>query len=997
MSASQDAFAFLNGTGEMAARIRAFDWSASLGPMEYWPISLRTSVGILVNAPTPMVLLWGEDGIMIYNDAYAAISGPRHPALLGSRVRDGWPEVADFNDHVMKVVLSGGTLQYKDRQMELDRGGRPESAWFDLAYSPVHDESGRPGGVMAIVIETTGRVLAERRRAAEEERQRQLFQQAPGFVIVMRGPGHVVEFVNNEHRRVFNSDGWLGKTIREAFPSIEGQGFFEVLDSVYATGTAQRFTAQEVRYRRSADAAWETRYFTFIYAPTYGDDGQVDGVFCEGVDVTDLHEVEAALRVSEDRLRLATKAAAIGTWDFNPQTGALRWDARCKELFGLPPEAEVTYESAFLAGLHPEDRERTHQAVQRAIAAGGSPHFDIEYRTVGLQDGIERWIAATGDALFEDGRAVRFVGTVRDISSRKHAERRFEIINRISAAVAAELDLDKIVQAVTDAGVELTGAEFGAFFYNVVDAVGESYMLYALSGAPKEAFARFGMPRNTAVFAPTFAGTGTMRSDDILQDPRYGRNAPHHGMPRGHLPVRSYLAVPVASRSGEVHGGLFFGHGQTSMFTAEHEASLRGLAGIAATAIDNARLFQQLQALNSTLEQRVAEEVAQRVSAEEQLRQSQKMEAIGQLTGGIAHDFNNMLSVVIGGLDLIQRRLARGDTNVQAHIEGAREGAARAASLTQRLLAFSRQQPLQPAPLDANRLVASMTDLLTRTLGEQVRIETVLASNLWRTFADPVQLESAVLNLAVNARDAMPEGGRLTIETANASIDDAAAREYALPAGQYVMVAVSDSGVGMSADVAARAFDPFFTTKPVGKGTGLGLSQVFGFVRQSGGHVKLYSEPDFGTSVKIYLPRFQGEREDDGVRSASARPEAGVPKELVLLVEDNEHVRAYSVEALQELGYQVVAAANGPEALRRLDEGLAVDLLFTDVVMPDMNGRQLADLALQRRPGLKVLFTTGYTRNAVVHKGVLDPGTAFLQKPFTIDQLASKIRSILDA
>jgi len=519
MPAREDAFAFLNSTGEMAAHVRAFDWSGSLGPMERWPVSLRTAVGLLVNAPTPMVLLWGEDGIMIYNDAYAALSGARHPALLGSKVRDGWPEVADFNDHVMKVVLAGGTLQYKDREMVLDRAGRPESAWLDLAYSPVHDESGRPGGVMAIVIETTERVLAERRRAAEQERQRQLFQQAPGFVIVMRGPGHVVEFVNNEHRRVFNSDGWQGKTIREAFPSIEGQGFFEVLDSVYAKGTAQRFTAQEVRYRRSEDAAWETRYFTFIYAPTYDDGGQVDGVFCEGVDVTDLHEAEAALRVSEDRLRLATKAAAIGTWDFNPQTGALRWDARCKELFGLSPDAEVTYESTFLAGLHPEDRERTHRAVRRAIAPGDSPHFDIEYRTIGLEDGIERWVAATGDALFEDGRAVRFIGTVRDISTRKRAERRFEIINRISATVSAELDLEKIVQAVTDAGVELAGAEFGAFFYNVVDAAGESYMLYALSGAPREAFARFGMPRNTAVFAPTFAGTGAVRSDDILQDP----------------------------------------------------------------------------------------------------------------------------------------------------------------------------------------------------------------------------------------------------------------------------------------------------------------------------------------------------------------------------------------------------------------------------------------------------------------------------------------------
>jgi signal transduction histidine kinase len=503
------------------------------------------------------------------------------------------------------------------------------------------------------------------------------------------------------------------------------------------------------------------------------------------------------------------------------------------------------------------------------------------------------------------------------------------------------------------------------------------------------------MPRNTAVFAPTFSGEGVVRSDDIRADPRYGKNAPHAGMPEGHLPVRSYLAVPVVSRAGDVLGGLFFGHKEAGVFSAEHETSLLGLAGQAATAIDNSRLISQLTTLNATLEQRVAAEVAERTLAQEQLRQSQKMEAIGQLTGGIAHDFNNMLAVVIGALNLMQRRLDRGDTNVKSYIEAATEGANRASSLTARLLAFSRQQPLEPASLDANKLVASMTDLLTRTLGEHIRIETVLASGLWRCFVDHVQLESALLNLAVNARDAMPDGGKLTIDTANATVDAALARDYAVPEGQYVMIAVTDSGVGMSQDVMAQAFEPFFSTKGVGKGTGLGLSQVFGFVRQSGGHVKLYSEIGVGTTAKLYMPRYTGP-DAARERQESRAMALGDGSEVVLVVEDEERVRAYSIDALKELGYKVLAAEGPLQALAMIERGQEIDLLFTDIVMPDMTGRQLADRALQIKPKLKVLYTTGYTRNAVVHNGVLDAGTAFLQKPFTVDQLAAKVRQVLD-
>ena len=395
---------------------------------------------------------------------------------------------------------------------------------------------------------------------------------------------------------------------------------------------------------------------------------------------------------------------------------------------------------------------------------------------------------------------------------------------------------------------------------------------------------------------------------------------------------------------------------------------------------------------------RLREESEERKAAEGQVRQLQKMEAIGQLTGGIAHDFNNMLAIVVGSLDLARRRLVGTEhPNIAKCIDNAAEGAQRAAVLTARLLAFSRQQPLDPKVLDANKLVGGMSELLRRTIGEPIRIETVLAGGLWRVRADATEIENALVNLAVNGRDAMPDGGKLTIETANCDLDDRYARAHVeVTAGQYVMISVSDSGVGMPAEVIERAFDPFYTTKGVGKGTGLGLSQVFGFLKQSKGHVKIYSEVGHGTTIKLYLPRYSG---TDTTIEAAVRREAlpvGTADEIVLVVEDEAGVRHVSVDALRELGYTVIQAASPNEALQQLAVQPHVTLMFTDIVMPDMTGRQLAEKALEQRPDLKVLYTTGYTRNSIVHNGVLDPGTAFLAKPFTIEQLAAKIREVLD-
>jgi CheY-like chemotaxis protein len=350
----------------------------------------------------------------------------------------------------------------------------------------------------------------------------------------------------------------------------------------------------------------------------------------------------------------------------------------------------------------------------------------------------------------------------------------------------------------------------------------------------------------------------------------------------------------------------------------------------------------------------------------------------------------------MGAHDLIQRRITKGEFNIGRFLDAATSATERAALLTRRLLAFARQQPLAPQPIDANKMIVGMSDLLRSTLGEQIRIETVAAAGLWTVDADVQQLESTILNVAINGRDAMPEGGKLTIETANAYLDEAYCRQNPdVDPGQFVMIAITDTGVGMLPDVAARVFDPFFTTKPAGKGTGLGLSQVYGFVKQSHGHIKVYSEVDAGTTVKIYLPRLVGKAR--GIQRTASEPvRTGDRSEIILVVEDDSLMRRLTTEALHELGYTVFDSESAANALDILDRVSDIKLLFTDVVMPDMNGKKLADEALRRRPGLKVLFTTGYTANAVVHGGVLDAGVNLIIKPFTLDQLAAKVRAVLD-
>jgi signal transduction histidine kinase/ActR/RegA family two-component response regulator len=397
--------------------------------------------------------------------------------------------------------------------------------------------------------------------------------------------------------------------------------------------------------------------------------------------------------------------------------------------------------------------------------------------------------------------------------------------------------------------------------------------------------------------------------------------------------------------------------------------------------------------LNDALEERVAERSRELVEAQKQLAHSEKLQAIGQLTGGIAHDFNNMLAIIVGNLDMLKRRMNAGRTDCAELVDHALEGSRRATELTRRLLAYARRQPLAPEVLDINRLAQSVSELLHRTLGGMVSVQCIRAGSLWNAYADSAQLENAIVNLAVNARDAMPAGGTVIIETANASLDEGYASQHTdLKPGQYVVIAVTDSGTGMDSATLQRAVEPFFTTKHDGKGTGLGLSQVFGFLKQSGGHLNIYSEKGKGTTVRMYLPRHYGIA--PRVQSGKAPQSAGGTGASVLLVEDDDQVRRMASDALQELGYNVISCSSGKQALLELERN-AIDLALTDVVMPEMNGRQFSEEALRLRPELKVIFMTGYTRNAIVHDGMLDPGVELLMKPFTVEELAAKVRSML--
>jgi PAS domain S-box-containing protein len=599
------------------------------------------------------------------------------------------------------------------------------------------------------------------------------------------------------------------------------------------------------------------------------------------------------------------------------------------------------YTSAEIIGEHFSrfytDEERAAGIPEQALRiAAETGRFATEAWRV-RKDGSRFWAMVVIDPIYQDNKLIGFAKITRDVTEQRAAQ---------LAALESERRFRLLVEGVTDYAIFMLSPEGYVTNWN---AGAERIKGYTAAEIVGQHFSRFYTPEDAEADMPA-------RTLDTAR--REGR-CEAEGWRRRKDGSRFWASVVVDA----IHD----------------EGELIGFAKITRDLSERREAQKQLEA------------------AREQLFQAQKMEAIGQLTGGLAHDFNNLLAGIVGCLELLRTRLAQGRIGeLERYITAAQGASSRAAALTHRLLAFARRQTLDPRPTDANKLVADMEELVQRTVGPAIQVETAQAIGLWPTLCDPNQLENAILNLCINARDAMPEGGRLTIETANMWLDARAARERDMQPGQYVAICVSDTGVGMSSEVKARAFDPFFTTKPTGQGTGLGLSMIYGFTQQSGGQVRIYSEEGEGTTVRIYLPRHQGEADEEQEQtmlSDAPRAEAG---ETVLIVDDEPSVRMLVTDVLEELGYAAVEAADGVAGLKLLESDMRIDLLITDVGLPGgVNGRQMADAARRVRPKLRVLFITGYAENASIGNGRLAPGMHVMVKPFGMEMLASRIRAII--
>jgi PAS domain S-box-containing protein len=800
---------FPAGGGELAALIRTYDWtSTGLGPLQAWPQSLKTVAETLLRSPVPIVLLWGEAGIMIYNDAYSVFAGGRHPKLLGSKVREGWPEVADFNDNVMKVGLSGGTLAYKDQELTLNRHGRPEQVWMNLDYSPVLDESGRPAGVIAIVVETTQRVIAERGVAESEERFRLIANSAP---VPM----------------------WVSK-----------------LD----------------RTRGFANQA----YLDFL---------------------------------------------------------------------GLPYEEAIVFDWRTI--LHPDHLDRI---VRESIAGEASlKPFVLEglYRR---GDGAWRWMRSESQPRLDaQGKHIGFIGVAHDITAAKEAE---DVLRRLNETLEQRIT-ERTSQLEANEARLLAILETSNQYQGLLDLDGN--VLYAnkiaLSGIRADALDVIGKPFwNSPWFAAT-PGAGEIVAD-ALAAARRGESTRAEMLL--HLPIGEryfdFAMRPVLDRYGVV-------------------------TGILPEALD----------------------ITERRQSEDALRQSQKMEAVGQLTGGVAHDFNNLLTIIRSAADFLRRRDLPEDRR-RRYVDAISDTVDRGSKLTGQLLAFARRQPLTPQVFDVGVQVEGVSQLIRPLVGSRIQISLELADPDCFAMADVAQFETALINLAVNSRDAMKDEGTISIRVAKADTIPASGTSEPRD-GRFIAVAVTDTGVGIAPDRLSAIFEPFYTTKEVGKGTGLGLSQAVGFAKQSGGEIVVASTPGEGSTFTIYLP--EAETPPGRSRTAEAKfdPAASGRGHRILLVEDNEHVGRVSSELLQDLGYATEWAADAQQALGLLArDAWAFDLVFSDVIMPGMNGVELATIIRERYPHLPVVLTSGYS-SALAESAHY--GFELIRKPYSVEALARTLRKAI--
>ena len=748
----------------------------------------------------------------------------------------------------------------------------------------------------------------------------------------------------SEHTVLYN-DGY-GEILGRKHPDALGQPFLEVwseiqddlgplVEQIYA---GQAVHMDDISLVLERHGFPEETHFAFSWTPVRDDvTGAIAGFFCPCTETTRQVVTERLLRESEMQFRALAQAIPNHAWTATPD-GRLDWfNQQVSTYSGLDREALAG--QAWARIVHPGDLGRMAARWRQALAAGTT--FKVEVR-LGRADGSYRWHLVQAQPVpGEHGGIVQWVGTNTDVEEQRAArdtlaELNIELERRVAERTA---ERDRVWQNSRDLLV-IVGAD------GILRAANPAWTAI-LGYKPEEligqSFRAFIWPEDAELTQHGLERAAA--SSDLLGfENRYRHK---NGAPRR-----------ISWQTSTV-GELVYGYGRD--VTAERE---------------------QAEAL---------------LEIEGQLRQSQKMEAVGQLTGGIAHDFNNLLTGIIGSLQLLQTRLAQGRVNdLDRYITGAQGAAKRAASLTHRLLAFSRRQTLDARPTDVNRLVGDMEELIRRTMGPEITLEMVAAEGLWNTLVDQHQLENALLNLCINARDAMPEGGRLHIELGNKCFNERAARARDLPAGQYVSLSVSDNGVGMTPEVIARAFDPFFTTKPIGTGTGLGLSMIYGFVRQSGGQAQIESAPGEGTLVCLYLPRYVGVV--DAGAGLAGLPEAPRPdrSETVLVVDDEPTVRTLVTEVLEDFGFTALEAESGAAGLTILQSDKRIDLLITDVGLPGgMNGRQMADAGRLVRPDLKVLFITGFAETAALSRGHLKPGMQLLTKPFAVEALASRITQLI--
>ena len=984
---------FLAGGGEATRLVLARDWSGHpLGRPETWPDTLKVSLSLVLNSPESMIFCWGREQLtFFFNETYIPMLGPRVSWAMGSTFKEVWAEALEQAMPIIEEAFEGRSRHFVDLPWKLgtDRGAR--DTWWSFSYSRVLDADGGIAGLFIFTNETTSRVLADtaaresqERLRLETERQRHSLQQMPGFVAILAGPTHVFEYVNDAYIEMSGPRSFIKRTVRDVLPELEDQGFYELLDRVYVSGEPFIARAMPIHFHGETT----DRYIDFVYQPVRDDPGAVTGIFVGGYDVTERVRVErrreALLRLDE-RLRDVGDTAAL-SHAASELLGEALGVARVGYGFLDTRERTIAIErdwtmpgSTSVAGVHRFSNFGSYiEELLRGIVVQIA---DVEtdprsaakvdsFRAIGVRALMDVPVLEHGQPvaqMFVHSRTPRVWTDEEAVFVRDFAERTRVAIARRRAEQQLRASETRLANAVSS-------AQLGTFTWD--PATGE----VELDARSREIF---GLPE-----------AGALRASDI-----FGRIA------RDQVEAVDHAAVSAAQRGQRIASAydIILADGSSRYVSSSavpfvDAAGRRRMVGVFHDLTELKEAERMLREQSDTLAARVAERTAELEAAHEQLRQSQKMEAVGQLTGGLAHDFNNLLAGISGSLELMGMRLSQGRIqDVEKYLTAAQGAARRAAALTHRLLAFSRRQTLDPKPTNVNQLVAGMEELVRRTVGPAIQVEVVGASGLWTALVDPPQLENALLNLCINARDAMPDGGRITIETANKWIDHATARKHDMPEGQYLSLCVSDTGTGMPPDVITKAFDPFFTTKPIGAGTGLGLSMIYGFAKQSGGQVRIYSEVGQGTTVCIYLPREMGRAEDaDALTGGTALPRAE-QGQTVLVVDDEPTVRMLVTDVLEGLGYNAIEAHDSVAGLRILQSETRIDLLVTDVGLPGgMNGRQMADAARTTRPGLKVLFITGYAENALLRNGQLGPGMAVLTKPFPIETLGARISEMID-